>query len=52
MEKVLNDLSSLVNKVDKWDIGKIRITPVDLSKQSEVIKKNALDELFKKVNLI
>ena len=41
-----------MNKVDKWDIGKIKIAPVDLSKQNEVIKKTVLDELVKKVNVI
>ena len=41
-----------MNKVDKWDIGKIKITPVDLSKPNEVIKKTVLDELVKKVNAI
>ena len=41
-----------MNKVDKWDIGKIKITPVDLSKQNEVIKKTVLNELVKKVNVI
>ena len=55
LKNVLSGLSSLRSKIDKLDIGKLEITPVNLSKLSdvvknEVVKKTEYDELVKKVN--
>ena len=49
------DLASLKPKVVKLDVDKLETAPADLSKLSdvgnnEVVKKNLLDELVKKVN--
>ena len=49
------DLASLKSKVGKLDVDKLETAPADLSKLSdvgnnEVVKKNLLDELVKKVN--
>ena len=52
------DLASLQSEIDKLDIKKLKITPVDLSKVSNVVKMKLLilytvcDELIKKVNAI
>ena len=51
------DLATLKSKIDKSDIGKLRTTPVNLNKLSnlvrnERVKKTAYDELVKKVNAI
>ena len=55
LKNVLSGLSSLKSKIDKLDIGKLEITPVNLSKLSdvvknEVVKKSEYNELVKKVN--
>ena len=55
LRNVLSGLSSLKSKIDKLDIGKLEITPVNLSKLSdvvknEVVKKSEYNELVKKVN--
>ena len=47
------DLASLKSEIDKFDIGKLETTSVDLSKLSdavknEVVKKTVYDELVKK----
>ena len=51
------DLSRLKSEIDKLDNGKIETTPVDLSKQKDVVKngvvkKTLYDELIKEVNAI
>ena len=52
-KNVPNDLSNLISKVDKLDIGKLETSPVDLSKLSNVVKNNVAknteyDELIEK----
>ena len=52
-----NNLANLKSKVDKLDIGKLKTTPADLSKLSNVVKNNVVkkteyNELAKKVNAI
>ena len=42
LKNVPNDLSSLKSKGDKLDIGKLKTTPVDLSKLSNIVKKMML----------
>ena len=39
-----NDLDYVKSEVDKLDIGKLEITPVDLSRPSTVVKNEALKE--------
>ena len=50
------DLASSKSEIDKLDIGKLEVTPADLSKLIEVknsiVKKTLYDELIKKVNAI
>ena len=51
------DLASLKSEINKLDINKFETTPTDLSKLSnlvknEVAKKNCIDKLVKKVNVI
>ena len=50
------DLASSKSEIDKLDIGKLEVTPADLSKLIEVknsiVKKTVYDELIKKVNAI
>ena len=43
------NLPNLKPKVDILDIGKLKTTPVDLSKLSKIVKKTVSDELVKKV---
>ena len=59
--KSMEDTSKFAKKVDlaclKSEIGKLEITPVDLSTLSDVVKNNVVkkskyDELFKNVNAI
>ena len=50
-------MASLKTKVDKLDIDKLALVPVDLSKLSDVakndiVKKTAYDKLVTKVNSI
>ena len=50
-------MSSLQNKVDKLGIGKLKTTPVDLSKLSslvknEIIKKNKILMILKKLMIM
>ena len=40
---------NLPNLYDILDIGKLKTTPVDLSKLSKIVKKTVSDELVKKV---
>ena len=51
-----SDLASLKTEVDKLDIDKLLPVPVDLSKLSDVVKKDVkkpvYDKLVKKVNNI
>ena len=54
MSKYASDLSSLKSKIDELDIGKLKTTPIDLSKLSDVVKNDVVkkavyDELVKKV---
>ena len=42
MKNVPSGLSSLKNKIDKSDIGKLETTPVDLSKLSNVVKNDVV----------
>ena len=44
------NLASLKTQVDKLDIDKLMPVPVDLSKLSDVVKKNVYDKLVAKVN--
>ena len=44
------NLASLKIQVDKLDIDKLMPVPVDLSKLSDVVKKNVYDKLVAKVN--
>ena len=46
------NLASLKTEVDKLNIGKLVLAPVDLSKLSDVVKKTAYDKLVAKVNNI
>ena len=39
------NLASLKTEVDKLNIGKLVLAPVDLSKLSDVVKKSAYDKL-------
>ena len=55
--KNLTDLTSLKSNTDKLDTGKFEITPVHLSKLSDVVKNNVVketeyDDLVNKVNTI
>ena len=50
------DLASLKSEIDKFDIGKLETTSVDLSKLSdavknEVVRNTLYDELVKKLTL-
>ena len=45
MGKVPIDLSSLRNKVDKIDIGKLQTILVDLSKLSDVVKSDVVEKI-------
>ena len=52
-----SNLSNLKSKLSKLDIGKLEITPVDLSKLSNVVKNDVVkmtenDELIEKINNI
>ena len=38
LKNVSNNLSNLESKVDELDIGKLKTTPVDLGKLSDVVK--------------
>ena len=42
MKNVPSGLSSLKSKVDKFDIGKLKTTPVDLPKLSNVVKNDVV----------
>ena len=49
------DLANLKSEVDKWDIGKLETTPVDLSKPSDVVENDVVknteyNKLVTKVN--
>ena len=46
------NLVNLKNEVDKLDIEKLVPVPVDLSKLSDVVKKDVYDKLVTKVNSI
>ena len=46
------NLASLKTEVDKLDIDKLVPVPVDLSKLSDVVKKDVYDKLVTKVNNI
>ena len=37
------DLANLKSEVDKWDIGKLETTPVDLSKPSDVVENDVVE---------
>ena len=57
LEKVLSGLNNFKSEIDILDIGKLKTTPTDLSKLSnvlkiEVVKKAEYDELVKKGNTI
>ena len=40
------NLASLKTEVDKLDIDKLVLVPVDLSKLSDIVKKTAYDKLY------
>ena len=53
----LANFKSVVNKVDKLDVNKLKPVPLDLKNVSgavekEVVKKDVYDKLVKKVNAI
>ena len=50
MKHTPRGLSSLESKVDKLDIGKLETTPVDLSKLSNLVKKDMM--LLKRLNIM
>ena len=37
------DFTNLKSEVDKWDIGKLETTPVDLSKPSDVVENDVVE---------
>ena len=41
-----SNLASLKNEVDKLDINQLVLVPVDLSKLSDVVKNDAVKELY------
>ena len=55
LEKVPSSSNNLKSKIDRLDIGKLKATPINLSKPSnlvikQVIKKSKYDDLFKNVH--
>ena len=46
-KNAVGDLSNLKSKADKLDIDKFEITPVDLSKLSDIVHKKLLKRLNK-----
>ena len=50
MKHTPRGLSSLESKVDKLDIGKLGTTPVELSKLSNLVKKDMM--LLKRLNIM
>ena len=41
-----SNLASLKTEVDKWDIDKLVLVPVDLSKLNHVVKNNVVKKLY------
>ena len=44
MENVPNNLSNLKSKVDKLDVDKLVLVPVNLSKLSDVVKNDLVNK--------
>ena len=46
MKNVLSNLSNVKSKVDKLDVDKLVLVPVDLSKVSDVVKTDAVKKMY------
>ena len=45
LQKVPSSFSNLISKVQKLDIGKLETIPIDLSRQSDIVKNELLEIL-------
>ena len=46
LQNLASGLSSLKDQIDKLDIGELKITPIDLTKLSDVVKLMLLKRLY------
>ena len=46
MKNVLSNLSNVKSKVDKLDVDKLVLVPVDLSKVSDVVKTDVVKKMY------